>query len=209
MATSQANEFSSTPQQAGPLTIDEISQLYEKQAAKPRFEGSALGWRIAGYEALLAEGIENPNPALSCEGRQVGPDTKTDLDFEVGYLPGNLKVGPTSGPEKWLCGDRGFSVRYVFNVYGALGNGQIVIERNTRSRRVLEMDIPNDSVSTGDINGTPSIFIHPADDETGLGLGRIVVIQKNTETPFTVLSVMSDDAVPFAELIRIAEGIKG
>jgi hypothetical protein len=189
-------------------SIDEVIAIYRAQAAKPRFDDSVIGWRIAPYEALVADSIDDRNLHRTCEPYEAGAETSTQLDFTVGYLPPGLKIGPAAEPYKWVCGKEGLSVLYVFNVSGAYGNGQILVERSIQGRRALEMDIPYDSVETGTVNATPTVFVHPADDTSVLGMGRVIVVEDDTGPEFTILSVLSDDAVPFDELIKIAEGIK-
>jgi hypothetical protein len=193
---------------AGPLTLEEIKGLYSAQAKKPLFDGSVMGWRIAPYPVLLGEGLDNPYPSLSCEGRHAGGETTTDLDFVVTYLPPDLPVKPGSEPDKGLCGSTSTYVALSLSVESAIGAGQIWIERSVQSRRTLELEVPNDSVEKGTINGTPAILVHPADDETGLGMGLVVVLEDDVEPEFMVLKVFADDAVPFAELVKIAEGVK-
>lgn len=191
-----------------PFTIEQIRTLYAVEAAKARFDSTLLGWRIAAYDALKSEGISDRNLIRSCEPHPAGAETPTQLDFTVGYLPPEFKIGPVEGPMKWLCGDEVLSVLYVYNVATALGAGQLWFERSITGRRVLEMDVPEDSVEAAMINGTPAIIVHPADDATGLGMGRVVIIEDDSGPEFTILSITADEGVPFVELVKIAEGIK-
>jgi hypothetical protein len=186
----------------------EIRTLLSDQAKKPRFDASILGWRIGPYRALVEAGVEDPNPSLSCDARKAGRETATNLDFSIGYLPPNLNVGTTKGPMKWLCGNDGFSVSYNIEIEGKFGVGQLGLDRFVQTERVLELDVPNDSVEAATVNGRPAILIHPADDATGLGLGVVIVIEDDIGPELTILRVFSDDAMPFAELIKVAEGIK-
>lgn len=186
----------------------EIRRLLTESATKPRFDGSIGGWRIGPYSALAAEGVYDSETRSSCDARQSGAETATDLDFSIGYLPRDLKVVATRGPMKWLCGGEGFSVSYSLSVEGTFGVGEIQIVRFVETERVMELDAPHDSVEETTLNGHPAIVVHPADDATGLGLGVVVVIEDDTGPELRVLRAYSDDAVPFAELMKIAEGIK-
>lgn len=187
---------------------DEIRRLITDWASKPRFDGSIRGWRIGPYSALVAEGVYDSYPSSSCDARQSGAETVTDLDFSIGYLPPDLEVVAIKGPMKWLCGGEGFSVSYSISVAGTFGVADIQIDRFVQTERVLELDVPRDSVEETSVNGFPAIVVHPADDASGLGLGVLIVIEDDLGPELTVLRVYSDDAVPFAELMKIAEGIK-
>jgi hypothetical protein len=189
------------------LSGETIRALQRDHDKKPRFDGSIMGWRIGPYSALVAEGAQDTYPQLSCDARQAGNETATDLDFSIGYLPTDLAVESSIEPMKWLCGEEGFSVTYNIDVRGALGVGQINVSRFVQSVRFLELDVPHDSVSESGINGAPAILVHPAHDASGLGLGVVIVIEDDIGPELTVLRVYSDDAVPFAELLKIAEGI--
>lgn len=202
-------ESSDRPAQRGPLSLDEIKGILSAEAAKRRFDGSALSWRIAPYAELQAEGIGDPASVdRSCEPYEAGAEKLTQLDFTVTYLPPEFKIGPVEGPIKWLCGNEGISVLFIYNVDTALGAGQIFVERSIRARQILELDVPHDSVEAGAIRGTPAIIAHPADDATGLGVGHVIVIEDDGHPEFTILRVTADNGVPFDELIKIAEGIK-
>ena len=190
------------------LPLEQILAIYKADGEKPRFDGVLGGWRVAPYEVLLDAGLTGANLELTCEPYEVGAETASSLDFEVGYLPASIKVGPVDGPKKWLCGKEALSVLVVFNVESAYGNGQIWFERALRGRQVLQLDAPYDSVELGEVGGHQAILAHAADDATGLGLGRVFLIERNGEAPYQLLSIQSDDAVPFAELVKIAEGIR-
>lgn len=191
-----------------PLSVNEIMAIYRAQDTKARWDGSLFGWRLAPYEALEAAGTSGQNLSRSCDSREAGVETPTQLDFTVGYIPSNLKIDRVTGPIKWVCGTEGLSVLYHFSVGTPFGAGEIWIERAIRGRQTLELDAPIDSVEAGEINGRPAILVHPADDDTGLGQGRVIVIEDNIEPEFTILSITTDDGIPFAELVLIAEGIK-
>jgi hypothetical protein len=208
VATTTSSQSATQDGGGSPLTFEAIKALFKAQAAKPRFDGTVNGWRIATYGVLEAAGISDRNLARSCEPYEAGAKTPTQLDFAVGYLPSDLKLGPVSEPDKWLCGTEGLSVEQVYDLHTPLGAGHIWIARSIEGRPALEMDAPADSVDAATINGNPAIFFHQADDATGLGMGRVVVIEDNTGPEFTILSVTADNGVPFAELVKIAEGIK-
>ena len=190
------------------LSLEEVKAIYAAQAEQPRFDGTLLGWRVGPYEELEADGLLATSVTRSCESREAGPETPTQLDFTVGYLPSSIKVGQVTGPVKWVCGGDGISVLYHYSVGTAIGVGEIWIQRVIRSRAIIEMDVPEDSVETSTINGKPAIVVHPAHDMSGLGMGRVVVIEDDMGPEFTILSVTTDDGIPFDELLKIAEGIK-
>ena len=50
--------------------------------------------------------------------------------------------------------------------------------------------------------------IHPADDATGLGYGFVAVIEDGEGPQYQVLKVGAIHALPFAELLKIVEGIR-
>lgn len=156
----------------------------------------------------MAEGADDPNPSLSCDARRAGAETQSNLDFAVGYLPTDIEVVKVTGPLKWMCGDDGFSVSYNIEIKGKFGVGQIGLDRFVQSERVIELDVPRDRVEAATIGGSPAILVHPADDVSGLGLGIVHIIEDDTGPELIVLRVFSDSAVPFEELIRIAEGLK-
>jgi hypothetical protein len=186
----------------------EVRRLLTELATKPRFDGSIRGWRIGPYSALAAEGVYDSETRSSCDARQAGAETVTDLDFSIGYLPRDLEVVAVNGPMKWLCGGEGFSVSYSLSVEGTFGGGEIQIVRFVETERVIELDVPTDSVEETTVNGHPAIVVHPADDATGLGLGVVIVIEDDSGPELRVLRAYSHDAVPFAELMMIVEGIK-
>lgn len=194
--------------QTSPLTLDQLKTIVTRQAAKPRYDDTVLGWRIGPYEVLSAAGIDDRNLVRACDPYQAGADTITSLDFTVGYMPPDFKIGPIAGPVKWLCDQEALSVTLMYNVGTPLGSGQITFSRYILARRSIEMDTRFDSVETGDISGHPAIIVHPDDDKTGLGLGEVVVIEDDTDPEFTILTISADNGVPFDELLKIAEAVK-
>jgi hypothetical protein len=190
------------------LSADEMKGLYRAEAEKPRFEGQLIGWSIAPYSALEAQGSTRHDVSRSCKSFQAGAETPTKLDFVVGYLPDSIKVRQVYGPIKWVCGSEGLSVRVQFDVSTPLGIGEISIERVIRADRVIEMDVPADSVEVGKVNGHDAVFAHPMDDQSGRGIGRVFVIEEDEAPEFTILRIYADEGVPFDELVKIAEGIK-
>ena len=187
---------------------NEVRRLLTELGTKPRFDGSIRGWRIGPYSALAAEGVYDSETRSSCDARGSGAETVTDLDFSIGYLPRDLEVVYMKGPMKWLCGGEGFSVTYNISVEGTFGGGEIQIVRFVETERVIELDVPTDSVEETTVNGHPAIVVHPADDATGLGLGVVIVLEDDSGPELRVLRAYSHDAVPFAELMKIVEGIK-
>lgn len=191
-----------------PLTYEQIHELIDTQVRKPRFDASVLGWRAAPYGVLADAGLSEMGPTKSCDYSLADAKTETQLDFTPTYFPERLKVSLIEGPIKTLCGDEATSVRYVYEVYSELGYGEIWFERSTRTSRVLEMNVPFDSVETQVVRDTPAIVVHPDDDSTGFGSGRVVMIEDDLGEEFTILSIFADNGVPFDELIKIAEGIR-
>jgi hypothetical protein len=190
------------------LTKDEFLEISYAQAEKPSFDGTVLGWRIATHDVLEEEGIHPTGLTRECEGSAAGPETATTFDFTIEYIPPHITIGPVEGPFKSLCDNEPISVLIVYNVATPIGAGQLLIERSILSAPTLEMDVPFDSVEGGEINGKPAIIFHPDDDRTGLGLGRIVVIEDENGTEFTVLSVIADNGFPYHELIKVVEGVR-
>ena len=131
----------------------------------------------------------------------------TQLDFTIGYLPDGLKY-ETDGPVKWVCDSEGLVVSQTYTVHTALGVGLIWIERAITGDRILEVETPADAVESMTLNGSTAILVHPADDETGLGYGGVFIPEDNVGPEFTILSVTSDNAIPFDELVKFAEGLK-
>jgi hypothetical protein len=197
-----------TSLEPGGLSMDDVLAMYQSQDDKPRLDTTILGWRFAPYPTLLEEGIANRALDLDCEGREAGAETSTALDFSLAYLPSSLELGSIEGPTKWICGDEPLIVEYVLNVSGPLGNAQLWVERAVWGSRTMAISVPSDSAEVGTVNDAAAIYFHPAHDETGLGVGRVIVIEDDEEPRFVVLRVMSDDAVPFHELVKIAEGVR-
>jgi hypothetical protein len=130
------------------------------------------------------------------------------LDFTLSYFPTGVTVVHKYSPAKWICGDRGLSVAYDFDLQTPYGAGTLRVDRFVLGRRVLAVDAANDRVTSGSIRGAPAIFIHPADDESGLGHGAVFVIEDDTSPEFTVLRVIGDEGIPFSELLKIVEGVR-
>lgn len=191
-----------------PLSLAEIKSRFKSEAEKPRFDGSIAGWRMATYRVLLDAGMTGRGLNRSCQAYEAGVETPTQLDFAVGYLPRDVKVVSVSEPVKWLCGTDGLSVAQVYDIDTRLGVGHIWIERSIQAVRSIEVDVAADRVRGATISGFPAILVHPLDDATGLGLGRVIVIEDDTGPEFEILSITADNGVPFADLVKMAEGIK-
>jgi hypothetical protein len=194
--------------QALPLasTRERLHELIDNAANQPRFDGTLLGWRVAPNEVLEKAGLRNWS--LDCEQSQAGEEKRTQLDFSLGYLPRDVEVTLVTGPIKWVCGDVGVSVLWVYNLDTPYGPGQVWLERSIQDQRAIEMDVARDSVEVSQVNGHDAILFHPYDDATGFGTGRIVVLEGEVELGDQILSVYSDVGVAFADLVRIAEGVK-
>jgi len=183
--------------------------LINADAAKPRFDGTINGWRLAPYDRLKAEGVDDRNLSRSkCEPTSAGAETKTTLDFILSYEPPGLKIESSIGPTKWVCGSEGLSVAYDYNLNGPIGVGELWAEQALWGRRSQEVFVANDRVAEGSINGKPAIFIHPIDDATGLGFAEIIVIENDESAPYKILRITSNDAIPFDQLVKIAEGAR-
>jgi hypothetical protein len=191
-----------------PRSIKEIERIYNEAAAKPRFDGTILGWRIAPASVLRAEGIADLNLSRTCAAEPAGEETKTELDISLTYFPDGITIEGISGPSKWVCGGEALRVAYSYHVETPFGAGVLDVERAIWGRRALDASVPRDSVEAGAINGKAAIFLHPADDASGLGISGIIVLERATGSEFTILRLIADDGIPFAELIKIAEGVK-
>jgi hypothetical protein len=196
------------PDRRSPLSLEDFLAITQAQAKKPRFDGEVLGWRVAPLAVLDAEGVGRQPLARDCATVPAKQGTRTQLDFQLGYFPPDLTIGPVEGPNKILCDDQAISVAIIYNVDTPLGAGLIWVERSIQASRSLELDAPFDSVEEGSINGAPAIVVHPDDDKTGLGIGRVIVIEHDGDAEQTVLTVIADNGVPFEQLIKLAEGIK-
>jgi hypothetical protein len=188
--------------------VSRAQALLQVQASKPRFDGSLLGWRIAPFKVLQGAGLSGRGLSRSCPPYEVGAETPSALDFTIGYLPADLKLGSLSEPDKWLCGDEALSVFYSFRAQSPLGATEIWFERSIQSRKSLELDVADDSVEATIVRSHPAIVVHPADDATGLGTGHVIVIEAASGPVFTIFHITADNGVPFAELVKIAEGIR-
>jgi hypothetical protein len=188
-------------------SAEEIKRILNEDAAEPRYDGTVHGWRVAPDSVLEAEGLGGRDLSRSCEPTLAGAETSTQLDFTLIYFPPNMAISTVSGPRKWVCADEGLSVSYEFGLETSLGAGTLWVERSIRGRRALGLLVPSESVEAGIINGKPAVLAHPSDDNTGLGIGRVIVIEDDTAPEFTILRITGDNGVPFAELVRIAEAI--
>lgn len=189
--------------------VDRTTFLINEDSRKPKFDGLVHGWRIAPEDALAASGVADRNLAqLDCEPTPAGAETQTNLDVVLGYFPTALKVESSTGPNKWVCGSKGLSVSYDYNVSGPLGAGGIWVERALWGRRSQVLSAATDKVEAGEISGHPAIFIHPLDNSSGLGLAEIIVIEDDTGPKFRILRLTSNDAVSFEELVKIAGAVK-
>ncbi len=207
MGETSSNERSGSGYLA-PMTIAEIRADLNADAAKPRFDGTIQGWRLATSEVLAEEGIASGNLELTCIAHSAGEETPTQLDFTLGYVPEDLTIEATTGPEKSICGDDAYSVFTVYNLDTPMGSGDLFISRRVWGRRALDLYAASDGVEAGTINGMPAIFVRPANSDHGLGVGQVIVIEDDTGPEFTVLRVYNDNGVPFDELVKIAEGIE-
>jgi hypothetical protein len=196
------------PARAAPKAGPQIGDILDSNARKPRFNGSVRGWRLGPYQALAAEGVADRHLSRTCEATPAGAETVTQLDFALTYIPRSLTIEDAAGPNKWVCSGQGLSVLYDYTVDTPYGVGEVLAERAIWGRRSLEVFAADDRVEQGSVNGKPAIFVHPADDSSGLGQGQIIVIEDDTPPEFTILRVSSDNGIPFAELVKIAEGAK-
>lgn len=191
-----------------PFSLREVIDILNAEAKKPRFDGAVAGWRVATYERLKDAGVGAAKLQLDCEPTLVGVGQSSDLDLVVGYLPADSNAQLVDGPVKWVCGTQGLVVSQTYSVQTSLGVGEIWIERSVQAEPVLELDVAADSVEALEINGHPVVAVHPADDTTGLGYGFVAVIEKNEGPQYQVLRVGASNAVSFAELLKIVEGIR-
>jgi hypothetical protein len=191
-----------------PFSLREVIDILNAEGKKPRFDGSVAGWRVATYARLKDAGVGAAKLQLNCEPALVGEEQSSDLDFVVGYLPADANAQLVDGPLKWVCGTQGLVVSQTYSVQTSLGVGEIWIERSVQAEPVLELDVAADSVEALEINGHPVVAVHPADDTTGLGYGFVAVIEKDGEPQYQLLKVGASNAVSYAELLKIVEGIR-
>lgn len=191
-----------------PFTLREAIDILDAEAKKPRFDGDVAGWRVATYQRLKDGGDGETKLQLDCEPTLAGVEQSSDLDFVVGYLPSDANAKLVDGPVKWVCGEQGLVVSQTYSVQTSLGVGEIWIERSVQGQQVLELDVASDSVEALEINGHPVVAVHPADDTTGLGYGFVAVIERDEGPRYQVLRVGASNAVSFAELLKIVEGIR-
>lgn len=195
------------PANPGPLPIDDIRRILSEESAKTLFDGVVQGWRLAPDDILEAEGMFGRNLSRECEPQLADGDALTGLDFEIAYLPAYVEVQDTE-VAKWVCDGEALSVTYLMSVDTPLGQGTLMIYRALWGQRSLDLLAPNDRVSEGTINEAPAIFVEPAEAQTGLGTGQIIVIEDDTEPEYLVLRVFADNGIPFDELKKIAEAIR-
>ncbi len=176
------------------------------QADSGLFDGVVHGWRVAPDEVLDEEGIRDRNLTLDCEPEQVGVRTPSELDFTLSYFPADIDIGPLDGPDKWVCGGKGLSVAYAYSIQTEYGAASLRADRLITARRTTALMVPQDSVTEGRVNGSPAIFVRPT-DPAGLDLASIIVIEDDTAPEFTILRISSDNGIPFAELLKVAEGV--
>jgi len=190
------------------MSAEEIRRILDDAAREERFDGTVIGWRIAPDSVLDALGIRDRNLDRPCDSSPAGAETPTQLDFTLTYLPSGIGVGEVVGPAKWICAGEGLSVAFEYRLSTPYGAGSLWVERSIRGRQTLALAVRRDSVQAGMINGLPAIFIHPADDASGLGVGRVIVIEDDTAPEFTILRVTAENGVPFSQLLKIAEGVR-
>jgi hypothetical protein len=196
------------PRDHAPKSAEEIRRIVDRAASEERFDGTVVGWRIAPNDVLDALGIRDRNLQRSCDPVPAGAETRTALDFTLTYMPPGIAVGDAVGPVKWICAGEGLSVAIESGLATPYGAGSLWVERSIRGRQTVALAVARDSVQAGTINGLPAIFVHPADDASGLGVGRIIVIEDNAAPEFTILRITAENGVPFSELIKIAEGVR-
>jgi len=72
------------------------------------------GWRFASTEILRREGLDRALK-LDCTPRRVPASTRTELDFELTYVPPGMEI--SGGPEmKWVCGSITLSVHHEYSL---------------------------------------------------------------------------------------------
>lgn len=196
------------PVTRAPKTPEEIVRIIDEDLGKPRFDGSVLGWRLAPTDVLAREGRGGAHLTRDCEPAPAGADRSTQLDFTLSYFPPTVTIESVAGPLKWVCGGLGLSVMYDFDLMTPYGVGGLRVERAVWGERALTLHAANDRVEAASINGRPAVFAHPADDASGLGHAVIMVIEDDVPPEFTVLRVIGDEGIPFAELVKIAEGVR-
>jgi hypothetical protein len=185
----------------------EIRAALTEDALKPRFTGTIWGWEVGPTEVIEAEGRTERDLEVACDPFPAGAETPTSLDFEVGYLP-ELRLESSTEPSKWLCDGRGLSVALEYTFSTPLGPGSLWIEQAVWGRRAVAVFAAADRVEAGRILERPAIFAHQVDDEEGLGLGQIIVIEDDEAPEFQILRLTADNGIPFAELRKIAEGVR-
>lgn len=195
------------PANPGPLSIDDIRRILTDESKKPAFDGVVQGWRLAPDDILESEGLGR-NVARDCEVQAADRDTQTDLDFSMTYIPAQIAVRENPEVTKWVCDGDALSVTSIMTIDTPLGEGTLMVYRALWAQRDLDLVAPADRVSEGTINGSPAIFVRPADPEFGLGTGQVIVFEDDTEPEFVVLRVFADNGIPFDELVRLAEGIR-
>lgn len=171
------------------------------------FNGTCHGLRLARHDVIEAEGLHAFGLRMECESKEYGEGHPTDLDFELGYLPDGADVDFTV---KHACGSMGLSVRrhLAFDHEGAFPSG-MTIERELYANPTVEIDATMGSVTACDVLGTPAVCVDYFDDPLTRrnGYAMIVVIEDGSLDPHgTVLRVWAEE-VPFAELVKVAEGI--
>lgn len=195
------------PAHPGPMPIDEIRRILTEESKKPLFDGVALGWRLAPGDVLRGEGLGR-KLSRDCEVKSVDPDTSTEFDFTLTYIPAEIKIRENPDVAKWTCDGDALNVTSLMTMDTPLGEGTLMVYRATWSQRALDLMAPSDRVTEGTINGYPAIFVRPADSEFGLGTEQVIVFEDDAEPDYVVLRVFADNGIPFGELVKLAEGIR-
>jgi len=207
VATQRSSFRTGIPTKRAPKSGPEITSIKTLDAAKKRFDGTVLGWRLAPAQMLESEGLGDRNLDLSCVAEPGDARTLSDLDFDVSYLPAGVTVENVRGPAKWLCNGKGLSVSYDYNLDTPYGLAELRVERAVWGRRALDLFVAEDKVESGTVGDRRAILVHPADDESGLGQGQIIVIEDDSGPLYTFLRLVSNDAMPLRELMKVAEGV--
>jgi len=181
------------------------SLTFGSDGNEPLFDGTMSGWRIAPTAVIRSEGLER-QLQLDCTPQEVNGETKTDLDFAVGYLPPGARLTTSV---KTVCDGRGLSVSQWFAVDKTptqKSAGSLRVERWLMDKRAFAIDADRSRVEACTISDHPAVCVRPGDDP--LEDSIILLIEDDVLDPFATVLFVAAEGVPYSEALKVVNSVE-